>query len=109
MKARQVARLAQLAELRARRSGQVLARAQAAIAGLEAQAEALRAPLPAAEDVASCIARDRHAAWRTQQLVRLNQEIASRRAHAEPLRRAHGRDRARAEVVEALTDRGVRR
>ncbi|MEM7641910.1 MAG: hypothetical protein AAF366_05225 [Pseudomonadota bacterium] len=109
MKAAGLDRLQALADLRAQRSGQVLARAQTAIADLEARADGLRAPLAPAQDIESEIARDRHGRWRTNQLRRLNLEIAGRRAHAEPLRKAHGRDRARAEVLERLRAEGPSR
>ncbi|MEM8849474.1 MAG: hypothetical protein AAGE03_05495 [Pseudomonadota bacterium] len=102
MKTDALTRLQALADLRAQRSGQVLARARAAIADLEARAEGLRAPLAPAANISGEIARDRHGRWRTDQLRQLNLEIAGRRAHAEPLRKAHGRDRARAEVLERL-------
>ncbi|MEM7709856.1 MAG: hypothetical protein AAF264_03725 [Pseudomonadota bacterium] len=106
MKTDGIRRLRTLADLRADRSGQVLARAQAAIAALEARADALRAPLEASDDMAAQIARDHHSRWRSDQLRQLNVEIAGRRAHAEPLRKMHGRDRARAEVLERLRTTG---
>ncbi|MEM7487484.1 MAG: hypothetical protein AAF390_00005, partial [Pseudomonadota bacterium] len=94
MKAEALARLRALADLRAQKSGQALMRAQTAIAELEGRADALRTPIEAgAGDIALEIARDRHARWRSEQLRTLNLEIAGRRAHAEPLRLAHGRDR----------------
>lgn len=106
MKTTGLDRLQALADLRAQRSAQVLARAQAAITDLEQRAEALRTPLAPAEDIEGEIARDQHDRWRTDQLRHLNLEIAGRRAHAEPLRKAYGRDHARAEVLERLRTKG---
>jgi hypothetical protein len=94
--------LRKLAELKAERSAATYARLQAAIRELEARAEALRAPVAPPSDIAGHLAAERHEAWRRTQLRRLSIEIAGRRAHAEPLRRAHARDQARAQVVARL-------
>ncbi|MEM8823422.1 MAG: hypothetical protein AAGF30_07425 [Pseudomonadota bacterium] len=95
-------RLRALADLRAQKSGQALAQALQGITELEARADALRTPLADSSDIATAIARDRYANWRATQLRELNLEIANLRAAAEPLRTTHGRDRARAEVLQQL-------
>jgi hypothetical protein len=102
-------RLLELARLRADLSAQKAARASARVAALAAQADALRVPVSAADDLQTARAQDRHALWRGTQLRTINLQLARASAEAEPLRHAHARDRARVMVLEKLRDGGPRR
>lgn len=108
-KAARLAELHRLADLRAERSAARLMRAQTAIDALETRADGLRTPLERDDsDPRMAVVADRHERWRRDQLIALNGEIALRRAHAEPLRQAQARDRARALVLEKLLGRRSR-
>lgn len=103
-----LALLHRLAALRADRSAARLARAQAAIDTLEVRAASLREPLAPEPDPRLAAIGDVHERWRRGQLVALNREIAGRRAHAEPLREAQARDRAREMVLARLSGKDTR-
>ena len=109
MKPRDLARLAQLADLRADRSAARLAKIQGLIDTLESKAAALREARPEQpESIAEAVMRDRWNRWRAQQVGVLNTQIARLQVVAQPQREVHARDRARTMVLARVRDRLTR-
>ncbi|MEO0859498.1 MAG: hypothetical protein AAFY65_02710 [Pseudomonadota bacterium] len=101
-KARLTALLA-LAHLRADKSALMLAKAQGVVDELGRRHRALRDAAHAGTgDISEMVIQDRHDQWREEQLFRLSIAMARAEAQAQPFREAHGRDVARAKVLEKL-------
>ena len=109
MKRARLDQLAALATLRADRASSRLGRLQAAIDGLAAKAEALRAPMAEPPgSISEAVMRDRWDRWRSEQLRLANERILRLEAAAQPLRELRARDQARAEVLARLTRKAGR-
>ena len=98
-----LALLAKLAALKADRAAARLARVQALIDEMERRAAALRdVPDAPFVSLSESIMRDKWDRWRTQNLAKINTQVARLNVVAQPEREAHARETARAAVLAKL-------